>query len=399
MSLIIRVLKTGLACIAITVLFTSCRMATTPFVSAQNYTPVQCKSALPYKGAKLYAQKVDLPLDYELREAGFDGDTIERFDSAMKDAMKFSKATYMTASLATTDAIWRSTLSSIGKQEPVRLYWASVGKALTAVVIIQLVEEGKLKLTDPVSRWVPELPNGAFTSVDHLLLHTAGLFSANEDVEFRKSPRYITPREAIGISISHGAMFCPGENWRYSNTGYTILGQIIEAVEGQPYHEVVNRRISKRLQLTTLRALAPHETPADIAPLAPADGMKPDHSPDWGYSAGSVVSSAEDMLRFWHALLTAKLVNPANTSRMFEKLYPMFDPGTYYGRGVMLYELPADKNGQVKVWLGHSGGTRGAKAVVAYSVHDHAFVAVALSCDGSAEATANLLLKTLSKSK
>ncbi|WP_407929072.1 serine hydrolase [Desulfomarina profundi] len=80
-----------------------------------------------------------------------------------------------------------------------------------------------------------------------LLLHTAGLFSANEDVEFRKSPRYITPGEAIHISISHGAMFCSGENWRYLNTGYTILGQIIEAVEGQPYHEMVNRRISKRL--------------------------------------------------------------------------------------------------------------------------------------------------------
>ena len=77
----------------------------------------------------------------------------------------------------------------------------------------------------------------------------------------------------------------------------------------------------------------------------------------------------------------------------------MFDPGTYYGRGVMLYELPADEKGQIKVWLGHSGGTRGAKAVVVYSVHDHAFAAVALSGDGSAEATANLLLKTLSKSK
>ena len=399
MSLIVRVLKIGLASFAITVSVTSCKMAATTFVSAQNYIPVKCKSALPYEGVERYAQKVDLPLDYEFREADFNGDTIERLDSALKDAMKFSKATYMTASLATTDSIWGSTLSSAGTQKPIRLYWASVGKALTAVVIMQLVEEGKLNLTDPVSRWLPELPNGAFTSVDHLLLHTAGLFSANEDVEFRKSPRYLTPKEAIRISISHGAMFCPGEHWRYSNTGYTILGQIIEAVEGQPYHEVVNRRIAKRLQLMTLRALAPHETSADIAPLTPADGMKPGHSPDWGYSAGSVVSSAEDMLRFWHALLTAKLVSPANTSRMFEKLYPMFDPGTYYGRGVMLYELPANKKGQVKVWLGHSGGTRGAKAVVAYSVHDRAFVAVALSGDGSAEASANLLLKTLSKSK
>jgi len=388
MSLIVRALKIGLAGFAIAVQ-----------VSAQDYAPAKCRSALPYEGAKLYAQKVELPLDYEFRGADFNGDAIERLDSAMKDAMKFSKAAHMTASLATTDAIWRSTRSSDETQEPVRLYWASVGKALTAVVIMQLVEEGELKLTDPVSRWTPELPNGAFTSVDHLLLHTAGLFSANEDVEFRKSPRYLTPKEAIRISVSHGAMFCPGQHWRYSNTGYTILGQIIEAIEGQPYHEVVNRRIAKPLQLTTLRALAPHESPTDVAPLTPADGMKPGHSPDWGYSAGSVVSSAEDMLRFWHALLTARLVSPENTSRMFEELYPMFGSRTYYGRGVMLYELPGEEKGQIKKWLGHSGGTPGAKAVVAYSAHDRAFVAVALSGDGSAEAAANLLLKMLSRSK
>ncbi|MBY0573907.1 MAG: beta-lactamase family protein [Undibacterium sp.] len=368
-------------------------------VSAQDYIPAKCKSALPYEGVKLYAKKVELPLNYNFKAADFNGDTVEQLDLAMKNAMKLTKASHMSASIATAESIWHATRSTDDTQKPKSMYWASVGKAFTAVIIMQLAEEGKLHLTDPVSRWIPDLPNGTITTVDHLLLHTSGLFSANEDVEFRKAPRYLTPKEHVRISVEHGAMFCPGQNWRYSNTGYTILGDIIEAIEGLPYHEVVNRRIAKPLKLSTLRALAPQESPPDVAPLIPTDGTQPVHSPSWGYASGSVVSSAEDMLLFWHAFLSAKILTPENTSRMFDEMYPMFGTETYYGRGVMLYKLPDQENGAAKTWLGHSGGTPGAKAVVAYSTHERAFIAVALSGDGSAEASANLLLKVISKPK
>ena len=79
---------------------------------------------------------------------------------------------------------------------------------------------------------------------------------------------------------------------------------------------------------------------------------------------------------------------------MFERLYPMFGQPQFYGRGVMLYEVPKPDGG-AQVWLGHSGGCPGIKAVVAYAPEAGAFVAVALNNDGSAEATAHLLLKAL----
>jgi D-alanyl-D-alanine carboxypeptidase len=262
------------------------------------------------------------------------------------------------------------------------------------VVILQLVEERKLALTDPVSRWVPRVPYGEHITVDHLLQHRSGLFSANEDARERAHPRYRTPHQSLRIARKHGAMFCPGQAWRYSNTGYTVLGLIIEAVEGQPYHAVVNRRIAERLDLSTLRALAPKEAPADVAPLVPADGTTPQIAPSWPFAAGAVVGSADDMLRFWHALLARRLLSEEHTARMFDPLYPMFDRGTWYGRGVMLYELP-DRSGGTTTWLGHSGGTPGAKAVIAYAPAAQAFVAVALSGDGSAEASAHLLLQQL----
>ncbi len=361
---------------------------------AKDYTPAKCTGALTYEGQPIYGKPVQIPPDLRIGDTAFSPEVVQRLAKGMEDAMRHSKAAHMSVSVATAAGIWSDTRSADGTARFKRLYWASAGKALTAVVILQLAEEKKLALTDPVSRWVDGVPHGRHITVDHLLLHTSGLFSANEDLRVRKENRYLTPEESIRISARHGAMFCPGQAWRYSNTGYTILGKIIEAVEGRPYHEVVNRRIGERLNLPTLRALAPQESPPDVAPLVPADSSQPKISPSWPFAAGAVVGSAEDMLRFWHAVLARKLLSPENTARMFETLYPMFDRGTYYGRGVMLYELPGD-NGSMKAWLGHSGGTPGAKAVVVYSPADQAFVSVSLSGDGPAEASANLLLKQL----
>jgi len=107
-----------------------------------------------------------------------------------------------------------------------------------------------------------------------------------------------------------------------------------------------------------------------------------------------VVATAADMVEFWHALLGGRLLKPATVRERFDRLYPMFDPGTFYGRGVMLYDVP-DKDGRRLTWLGHSGGAPGTKALVIYSVEENAFVAVAMNNDGSVEATANLLLKAL----
>ena len=112
--------------------------------------------------------------------------------------------------------------------------------------------------------------------------------------------------------------------------------------------------------------------------------------------AGAMAASSEAVVRLWHAVLHDQVVKRATLEKMFTDLYPMFGNPPYYGLGVMVYEVP-QPNGEVKLWLGHSGGAPGVKAVFAYSPSDHAFVAVALSGDGPAEAVANLLLNALAK--
>ena len=359
-----------------------------------SYKATLCEGPLPYQGLALYAKSVELPDKDFVNGKAFDAPKTRKLDNAMLQAMGLTKAKVMSAAVATKKASWQATKSADGSPQTQKLYWASVGKAFTATVIFQLVEEGKISLDDTVAQWAPEAPNAANITIDNLLQHTAGLFSANEDLKVRKSARYYTPDEDIAISAQHGAMFCPGQHWRYSNTGYTVLGKIIEQVDGRAYHEAVNARISQRLNLATLRALAPQEKALDVALITPADGTESSLVTGWGYAAGSVVSSAEDMLRFWQALLTSELFAETNSEKMFEQLYPMFDKGTFYGRGVMLYSLPKSDSTS-KQWLGHSGGMPGVKAIVVYSPEDKAFVAVALTGDGSVEATANLLLKQL----
>lgn len=347
-----------------------------------DYRPVRCARRLPYEGAPLYAKGVELPPpDFALGEA-FPQPIREKLDRAVAEAATLTGARQLTVAIANRQGFYAHDGEKL-------LYWASVGKAFTATAVLQLVEEGKLRLSDPLSKWFPRFPNAVAITLDDLLLHAAGIFSANEDLAARKTPRYRSPQESVEISARHGAMFCPGQNWRYSNTGYTLLGEILAAVEGKPYPQVVRDRILGRLAPGPLRVVGPDDPLAEVAPLLPKDGSDPAMSPSWAGAAGSVVGNAGGMLRFWHALLTGKLLSPEATARRFARLYPMFDSGTYYGQGVMIYDVPG------VLWLGHSGGTPGAKAVVAYSPADQAFVAVALNTDGPAEAVANLLLKTL----
>ena len=155
----------------------------------------------------------------------------------------------------------------------------------------------------------------------------------------------------------------------------------------------------QRLGLKHTKALAPQEKASGTArphPSKPSEAIAGNTLSTTPYAAGNVVATAADMIEFWQALLGAKLLKAETVRSQFQRLYPMFDQGAFYGRGVMLYDVPIDGSRRL-TWLGHGGGAPGSKALVVYSVDARAFVAVALNNDGSAEATVNLLLKALNQ--
>jgi D-alanyl-D-alanine carboxypeptidase len=354
---------------------------------AADYKPVVCKSAVTYAGPVLHAP-VAPPLLAEIPKAALDPETVARLEAGFLQAKAATKAPAMTAAvLIPGKGAWERTDS--GDQPPM-LFWASAGKSLVAIVALQLVESGKLKLEDPVSKYVAGVPNGDVVTIRDLLAHTGGLFSANEDLKARAEHRAHTLDEDVKIITRHGAMSCPGERWRYSNTGYALLGKVIETVDGQPWQASIEARIIKPLGLASLRMLSEGDKAEDVAKLVSA--KEAPIEPAWAGPAGPAVGSASDMARVWAALLGGKLLKQETVQAMFGKLYPMFDAGSFYGLGAMAIEVTSP-DGSKDLWLGHLGGTPGAGAVVAYSVKDGVIVAAALTGDGSATATANLLLR------
>jgi D-alanyl-D-alanine carboxypeptidase len=318
-----------------------------------------------------------------------------RLDDAFRQARSASGARAMTAAVwAPGRGEWSATVVAEGDPPDALFYWASAGKAFTAIGALQLVDEGRLSLADPVSRWVDGVPNGDRVTVEQLLDHTSGLYSANEDPRFRRRPHALGTPELVKILRRHGPLFCPGEGWRYTNSGYTLLGVILEAVDARPYDQVITERVVARLGDVRLRVLRPDDPLVDVAAPAPDDDLPP-VDPRTPGPAGAIVGDARSMVTFWRLALGGALTRPETTRRQFEHLYPMFAQDRLsYGLGVMSYEL-VDPDGATDRWLGHSGGAPGVKAVVAYSLVRDAFVAVALTGDGSAEASANLLLRAL----
>jgi D-alanyl-D-alanine carboxypeptidase len=261
---------------------------------------------------------------------------------------------------------------------------ASITKAFVAAVVLQLVHEGRLSLDDSVAPWLPDLPGAELITLDDLLTHTNGLVSFNALPDGRRSePGYVPPEELVALAAEYPLQFCPGASWSYTNTGYLVLGRIVEEVEGAPLAEVVQQRIVRPLGLTSTALRSPADDRTGM-PRGHTGGVPladpPDYATPW--AAGGLVSTAEDLVRFWHAFLGGSLVPEAAVRAAFRGMYPMqplipAPPGTrtYYGRGVQLTEAPAGDEGPGRL-LEHSGGMPGFNATMAYAADDGVFVAV-----------------------
>lgn len=133
----------------------------------------------------------------------------------------------------------------------------SVAKVFTAVMIYQLIEEKKLAPDTRLSHFFPSLANADRITIAHLLSHTSGLADYTSGINHADPQSWVfrphTAREMVTRFAALKPDFAPGEGYRYSNTNYTLLGYIVEAVTGSPYGEQLNKRIVKRLGLNRTR--------------------------------------------------------------------------------------------------------------------------------------------------
>ena len=244
---------------------------------------------------------------------------------------------------------------------------ASVTKVFTSAMILQLVDEGSVGLDDPVEDHLPGLLDGEGIEPDRitvrqLLRHESGL---PEGIPPTDPTTVLTPRELMDRTEDQPAQFPPGEQMRYTNMNYLVLGYLIEEVTGEPYAEELNRRIVEPLGLTG--TLLPE--PGDVTLPAPAprghragdDGWTDvtEQEPSQLYASGGIVSTGDDLDRFVLALSAGEIVPPELLTEMRETV-PMPDvPGVEYGLGLMRLPVSCD----VTVW-GQAGDVPGFQTMV-----------------------------------
>jgi len=252
----------------------------------------------------------------------------------------------------------------------------SMTKQFTAVAILQLMEQGKLSLQDDITKYIPDYPTHGYNiTIEHLLTHTSGIKSYTNVPEFQKYVRQdMKPEEAINTFRNLPMEFAPGTKWNYNNSGYFLLGYIIEKVSGKTYQEYIDENFFKPLGMTgscygndsrIIKNRASGYQPGKDG-VQNADFL----SMLLPYSAGAIQSTVEDIYRWNQALHSYKLVSKESLDKAFTEYKLANGKGTSYGYGWFLSQLQGSKT------IEHGGAINGFLTNAIYFPEEDLFVAL-----------------------
>ena len=259
---------------------------------------------------------------------------------------------------------------------------ASVTKTVTADAVLRLVDQGKVALTDPISKYVADVPNGDVMTVRDLLAMRSGAYDFGDDQAF--FDRYTddptlpwTDEDTLAILRAHAAEFtAPNQRTDYCNSNYVLLGHVIERASGQPAQQYLTALIGE-LGLANTSYPTGNTLPAPFAHGYLSDGKTP--PPAGGYrdvtasnpavpaTSGAIVSTVPDMTRYAVALGTGAGLSPA-TAKERQSWEPLTTSGVrlQYGLGIT----------QLGDWVGHDGSLFGYSNMVFYLPSEQAAVVV-----------------------
>ncbi|MEU6974038.1 serine hydrolase domain-containing protein [Kitasatospora aureofaciens] len=257
----------------------------------------------------------------------------------------------------------------------------SESKTYTATAVLRLVDQGKVGLDDPISKYVDGVPGGDGITVRQLGEMRSGLFPYTSDQDFVNAfindPNHVfTPDELLAYGYKHPAVFPPGSKFQYSNSNYILLGKLIEQVGGQSAGDFL------QAQVFSPASLGKTSFPTDATlPDPHAHGytnQTPDGSvqdatgwnPSWAWTAGAVITTLGDLESWAKTVATGSVISPASqTERM--KTLPTDAPNVSYGFGLF------NNNG----WIGHNGSMPGYESVAVYMPDAQATLVMLLNTD------------------
>ncbi len=299
---------------------------------------------------------------------------------------------------------WSRTFGTarIGRKQPMsltdRFRIGSNTKTMTSTVILQLVQAGKLKLKDPISKFVPGVPNGRHIRIAELSEMRSGLYSYTFDRGFNRTldqrPRKTwMPRELLKIAFSHKTLFAPGKRFDYCNTNIVLLGLVIQKLTGMSAAQAFQKRIfgplgmthtvlPKRTQWaipgphpqgyqfgTNVATINSYRVPPAQLPAALDGRLKPindtNANPSWGWTAGGAISTVGDLARYVKALVGGGLLSQRMQRLRLHSIRPSVPGqkgGAGYGLGIVRFAPGI---------FGHDGQIPGYSSFMVYNLRTH----------------------------
>lgn len=258
---------------------------------------------------------------------------------------------------------------NIPNQSDTKFRLGSISKQFTALLIVKLAEEGKIKLDVPITTYLPDYPkeNGDKITIHNLLTHTSGIpnYTAAPNFLKDKSRLPFTPSEFVKTFDKLPLEFTPGEKFRYSNSGYFLLGYIIEKISGKTYEQYLQEVILTPLKMANTgydhfevilknRAAGYEKNGKNISNASFIDMSIP-------YAAGSLYSTVEDLYLWDQALYTTKLLSQKSMESLFKPYIKAWNG--FYGYGWSTEEVANGDKEKLKV-IEHGGGINGFNTLI-----------------------------------
>ncbi|MEY9873778.1 D-alanyl-D-alanine carboxypeptidase [Streptacidiphilus sp. MAP12-33] len=255
-------------------------------------------------------------------------------------------------------------------------------KTFTATAVLELVDQGLVKLDDPIGDYIRGVRNGRKITIRQLLEMRSGLFSYTFDKAFQTAlltnpTRSFTPQQLLAYSHSHKNLFAPGARFDYSNTNYVLLGLLVEKLGRMPLADFIRERVLKPSHLdhsflpVGAEFPSPHAHGYTNQTLSGAVEDSTHWNPSWGWAAGAMISDLRDLHLWAKEAATGTLLSPATQAQRL-KFIPVGDPsGLGYGLGLLT------SHG----WLGHNGSLPGYESVTVYLPQQDATLVILLNTD------------------
>jgi len=259
----------------------------------------------------------------------------------------------------------------------------SISKMFTAVMIFQLINEGKLSLETTLATYFPQLPNASKITIGEMLDHRSGLYNFTSDSLYAMAkPK--SEAEMIAIFARQKPDFEPDAKAEYSNTNFVLLGYIIEKLTGKPYAEELKKRVTSKIGLADTyygTKANPAKNEAYSYKYTGQWMQMPETDMSIPGGAGAIVSTPADLIKFIDALFAGKLISPAN----LELMKTIKD-----NYGMAMLAIPFyDKKG-----YGHSGGIDGFTSLLIYFPQEK--LAIAYTSNGVRYSTNDVIIGALS---